>query len=156
MRHWWVLQRELGHLNHAWRQQGERRFPHRLPGTSLESTFTETAQLTAHIPPPEGRCPKWISFNTVIYSQFGQNQKQFQWEAPNSDLDLRKKNGIAVLAVEPTTHGLGGDFLCLRDTAVGMLTLFHYQGLCTCIFITLVSYNTPGEDSWQNNGTYHC
>lgn len=39
------------------------------------------------------------------------------------------------------------DFLYLPDTVVGMLTLFHYQGMYTCIFITLVSYNTPGQDS---------
>lgn len=36
---------------------------------------------------------------------------------------------------------MAGTFTRLRDTVVGMLTLSHYQGMCTCIFITLVSSN---------------
>lgn len=165
MRQWWALQREM---------QGDSREskdPQALPGTSLESTFTEMAHLTAATPPPEGDVPKEFLLTQSFFPSLEKIRNrdllaQFQWEAPNSDLDLLKKNGITVLAVEQTfqkgrqqmTQTFTGlrDFLYLPDTVVGMLTLFHYQGMCTCIFITLVSYNTPGQDSWQNNSTYHC
>lgn len=91
---WWVSDGLCKGSWGIWTKHGDSREskdPQVLPGTSLESTFIETAQLTAPTPLPEGWCPKGISFNTVILSKFGQNQKQFQWEAPNSDLDLRKK-----------------------------------------------------------------